>query len=184
MKAKVEDLCSRVNALKFSLAGAAYKVLSRLFTVKCAHAYGSETWLFNDKSSKGYWSAYGQGVRRLLGVPPSCPTIVIESITGTKGAPHVNLMKFINLAKSMENSENSKIKFIYDIAAADARSVISRNLAYINELWGSLTPPVVTPDASGLTEDICQLLDAREGRIDLGLTSDDIDDRMLLLCMR
>ena len=93
-------------------------------------------------------------------------------------------MKFINLAKSMENSENSKIKFIYDIAAADARSVISRNLAYINELWGSANPPVVTPDASGLTEDICQLLDAREGRIDLGLTSDDIDDRMLLLCMR
>ena len=43
---------------------------------------------------------------------------------------------------------------------------------------------MVTPDASGLTEDICQLLDAREGRIDLGLTSDDIDDRMLLLCMR
>ena len=43
---------------------------------------------------------------------------------------------------------------------------------------------MVTPDGSGLTEDICQLLDAREGRLDLGLTSDDIDDRMLLLCMR
>ena len=184
VKAKVEDLCSRVNALKFSLAGAAYKVLSRLFTVKCAHAYGSEAWVFNDKSTKGYWSAYGQGVRRLLGVPPSCPTTVIESITGTKGAPHVNLMKFINLAKSMKNSVNSRIKFIYDIASADARSVISRNLAYINELWGSLNPPVVTPDGSGLTEDICQLLDAREGRLDLGLTSDDIDDRMLFLCMR
>ena len=184
VKAKVADLCSRVNTLKFSLAGANYKVLSRLFTAKCAHAYGSETWLFNDKATQGYWAAYGQGARRLLGVPPSCPSTVIESIIQTKGAPHVNLMKFLNLIKSMKNSDNSRIRFIYDTSNADARSLMRRNLAFIYEIWGGWIPPVVTPDNSGLTAEICQLLDARAGTIDIGMSSDAIDDRMLALCMR
>ena len=185
VKAKTEDLFARVNTLKFSLAGSCYEVLSKLFTVKCAHAYGSETWLFSDNSTKRFWSAYGQGARRLLGVPPSCPTTVIESIVRVKGAPHATMKKFLNLVDSMDKSCNLKIKFIFDNAMADARSVIRKNLAFIDDLWGNHGPPSVdTDDNSELTRSICQLLKAREGRVDIGLSSEDIDERMLQLCMR
>ena len=42
----------------------------------------------------------------------------------------------------------------------------------------------MTANNSGLTAEICKLLNARAGTIDIGMSSDAIDDRMLALCMR
>ena len=95
------------------------------------------------------------------------------------------MKKFLNLVDSMDKSCNLKIKYIFDNAMADARSVIRKNLAFIDDLWGNHGPPSVdTDDNSELTRSICQLLKAREGRVDIGLSSEDIDERMLQLCMR
>ena len=181
---KVEDLFGRVNTIKYKLSGASYNVKSKIFTVKCAHAYGADTWNFSDRCTSGYWTAYGQSVRRLLGLPPSCPSITVDAIVGTKGAPQVIFKKFLNLTKSMNESDNSRVKFMFDNAMADARSLIRKNIACIKESWGGLQPPPFSPDSSDRTKNVRELLDAREGKTQLGLSAEEIDERMLLLCMR
>ena len=172
VKEKVEDLFGRVNTVKYKLSGASYSVKSKIFTVKCAHSYGSETWNLTDKAVNGYWSAYGQSARRLLGLPPSCPTVTVDSIVGAKAAPHVMYKKFMNLMDSMKTSVNSRIRFIFENSMADARSYIRRNIAQVTESWGGMQPPLFSPDNSQRTIDIKTLLDAREGRQQIGLTRD------------
>ena len=184
VKAKVEDLFSRVNTIKYSLSGASYKVKSLLFNVKCAHAYGSEIWMFDDRSTREYLAAYGQGARRLLGVPPSCPSATVSSLLCCNGVINVIMKKFINLANNMKLSLNGRLKFIYDNAIRDARSIIRKNLAFVEAEWGNLVPPVFVPDDSQVTRGIRELIDARDGRIQLDLSPDEIDERMLLLCVR
>ena len=184
VKAKVEDLSSRVNTIKYSLSGANRLVKAKMFNVKCAHAYGSETWQFSDKCTMSYWTAYGQGARRLLGLPPSCPSLSVQTYLGSNNVKNMVMKKFINLVKCMQLSSNSRLKFIHDVAMADARSFIRKNISYVVAEWGNMVPPVFVPDVGETTVRIRELIDFRDGVISTDLSPDDIDERMLLLCAR
>ena len=184
IKAKVVDLNSRVNTLNYKLSIAWYEVKAKLFVVKCAHAYGSEAWQLDDKASAEYWSAYGQGVRRLLGLPPFCSSVTVNSITKCSGIEDMVMKRFAKLIKGMSVSHNERLKFIHDIASKDARSLISRNKTRIISKWGKMTPPTFIPDDSQNTADIKQLLAIRDGRVSSDLSKEDIDERMLMLCLR
>ena len=94
------------------------------------------------------------------------------------------MKRFAKLIKGMSVSHNERLKFIHDIASKDARSLISRNKTRIISKWGKMTPPTFIPDDSQNTADIKQLLAIRDGRVSSDLSKEDIDERMLMLCLR
>ena len=47
-----------------------------------------------------------------------------------------------------------------------------------------MTPPTFIPDDSQNTADVKQLLAIRDGRVSSDLSKEDIDERMLMLCLR
>ena len=77
---KCSDLNSRTNSLvhKFSLLNRNAKCM--LFKSKCSHAYGSETWDLAAKDVIMYLKAVGQAGRRVLGLPPCCPSTIVNTL--------------------------------------------------------------------------------------------------------
>ena len=160
------------------------RVKCKLFSCKCAHAYGSESWNLADRATNEYWSAYGRGARRLLGIPPSCPTVTIQAILGNNGAFNMVCKKSFRLINTFRLSMNDRMQFIYEVAMTDARSIIRKNSFIIEEAWGGHQPPRFVRDCSPITLGIIELLEVREGLRLLELDKDDIDSLMLLLCER
>ena len=145
----------------------------------CAHSYGAETWDVSKGVCSRYWQAWGQAARRLLGLPPSCLSRIIETIFDGRSGIRVVYRKVNNIIECFRTSDNEYVKFIYDNSSQDARSIIRCNKFTIAN--ASMYEPDESPEYFAVNE----LLDIREGERTLGdLTSDDIDALVMLLCMR
>ena len=132
---KCSDLNSRTNSLvhKFSLLNRDAKCL--LFKSKCAHAYGSETWDLESKDVIMYLKAVGQAGRRVLGLPPCCPSSVVNTIFNCDVNKSHIYTKTLSLIKTFEKSCNEIMSFIFVNAINDCNSYISRTVRLGVEMY-------------------------------------------------
>ena len=185
VKEKQGSFYSSVNTVKFKFSGAAYYVKVKLFSTLCFHAYGAEIWKFRDRSTESFWNAWGRGARRMLGVPPSCPSAILHSIMGVNGGKQAIMKKFVRLAECFRDSDNDRMQFIYDIAMCDNRSIMRGNLEFIKEEWnGKVKPPRFEPVQSPECEVVKEMLEIRDGFRASDLIKEDVDAILMLVCTR
>ena len=154
------------------------------FRSKCAHAYGAETWDLSSQDVITYLKAVGQAGRRVLGLPPSCPSSVVNTVFGCEiNTSHI-FMKAMSLIKTFKESRNTIMSCIYNNAINDSNSYISNNIKVVSDKWGGNVKPALIPDVSPVCTGIIELLDVREGAATLELDTDEIDVMMMILCMR
>ena len=184
VESKCADLNARSNSLVHTLFNLSRNVKCKLFLSKCAHGYGAETWDMSRNESNVYFKAVGQAARRVLGLPPCCPSLIVNALFDCDVTKCHTYQKAVSLIESFRTSDNEIMQMIYSNAMADPNSYIRRNLYCITKTWGSLVKPafskVITPELTGITE----LLDVREKNALLELDSDDVDNLIMLLCMR
>ena len=181
---KCSDLNSRTNSLvhKFSLLNRNAKCM--LFKSKCSHAYGSETWDLAAKDVIMYLKAVGQAGRRVLGLPPCCPSTIVNTLFNCDVSKSHTYTKALSLIKTFQKSSNEIMSCIFVNAINDCNSYISRNLNVIREAWGGDESPPFIPDQSPICVGIMELLDVREGAALIELDHEDVDELMMLLCSR
>ena len=185
IREKISDLNSRTNSLKYKLGNIDRDVKCKLFNAKCLHCYGSETWDLSSNVCNLFWSAAGQAARCLLGLPPCCPTTIVNTIFKRDVVKALVFRKSLGLIENLKQSTNEHVRFIYDNAMKDSRSIIRRNIDVICREWGGLTCPPFVPECSPTCAAICELLDVRDDlRHVPNMSEDDIDALMMLLCMR
>ena len=156
----------------------------QLFLCKCLHAYGAESWNLGSSGAAIFWKASGQAARRVVGLPPSCHTTIVDTLYGTRVAKTATYKKFLGLIKACKESDNEKVNFVFQNAMADARSLIRQNLDVNNREWGGYAPPQFLPDSSPECLAIQELLGVREGNHHSDFDMDDVDEFVMLLCMR
>ena len=87
---------------------------------------------------------------------------------------------------SFKESTNTRMRWMYEVAMSDARSLMRGNRDIILESWnGADHPPPLEPDTSVEFEALRELMNAREGIDNLvDLSKDEIDEIVMLLCLR
>ena len=134
-----------------------------LFLSKVLHCYGSETWDLSQNIANQFWKACGQAARRMLDLPPQCPSNVINTIYNMEISKTMVLKKCRNLIECFKVSENNKMQCVYANAMSDARSIIRCNLRVIDSEWGGLQLPQFSPVVSPEYTAISELLEVRQG---------------------
>ena len=186
VKCKVEDLNARTNSLVHTFGCADRLVKCKLFASKCAHAYGSETWDMTNSVCNMYWKASAQALRRILGLPPSCPSIIVETVANGVNGRFVVYKKVVGIVTSFEKSDNPYVKFVYENAVRDARSIISRNMSAITREWGgSMQKPQFVPCHTPECLGVMEMLDIRENKSTLAdCDMSDVDYWVLMFSER
>ena len=179
IRQKISDLNARTNSLCHKFGSASYSVKCVLFYSKCVHAYGAETWDLSANECLAYWAACRQAMRRVMGLPPSCPSAIVESISGIPSGHSVVIKKAQNIINCFAMSDNVFVANIYKQSMYDHRSIIRRNLDVIvkhNDI-----NHVLTPECQAVRE----LLDVRDGNLSiLDLSPEEIDAFVMMFSMR
>ena len=168
----------------YRLGNAPLKVKQKLFLSQCLHSYGAETWNFSSNETDTFWKASGQAARRVVGLPPCCPSSFVDTLYGAKVVKTATFKKFLGLVKALKESKNEKTNYMFHVAMSDARSLIRKNMAIVQNEWGGLTVPPFRPDVSPECLGIQELVGVRQGSYSLDAEQDDIDQFVMLLCMR
>ena len=186
IECKVEDLNGRANSLVHKFGSADRLVKCKLFASKCAHSYGAECWDLSSNVCNMYWKASAQALRRILGLPPSCPSEIVNTVSNGVNGKFIVYKKAMGIITTLKNTENPYVNFLYANAVCDARSIISRNMSKIAHEWGdSLQRPPFVPCRTPECQGVLDMLDLRENKIVLkGCTDDDVDTWMLMFCER
>lgn len=179
IKEKVSGLNSSTNSLCQRFGSASYAVKCKLFVSQCVHAYGAETWDLSANECQAYYGACRQAVRRVMGLPPSCPSSIVDSLSGIPNGETVVMKKARSIIKCFEMSDNVHVAAMYQQAMSDCRSIIRKNLNVIDK---HVFVPVndVSPECYAIKE----LLDVRDGSMFLDVSPDDIDAFVMMFCMR
>ena len=144
----------------------------------------SESWDLGGRDAPIFWRATGQAARRLVELPPSCRTSIVDTIYRARIAKTTVFKKSLGLINAFRETNNVKVNFMYHVAMADSRSIIRRNLTCIYKDWGGYNPPAPIVDSSPECLGIQELLGIRHGSYDMDVDTDDVDRWIMLLCMR
>ena len=181
IRQKVCDLNARTNSLCHKFGTASYSVKCVLFYSKCVHAYGAETWDLSSNDCLEYWAACRQALRRVMGLPPSCPSAIVDTISGIPNGPSVVIKKAQNIINCCAMSDNVYVSNMYNQSMNDHRSLMRRNLEAISKHTSSIVSHDITPECQAVRE----LLDVRDGSLSiLDLSQDDIDAFVMMFSMR
>ncbi len=82
------NLIQRVNTLLVTLRRSTDTIISKVFTSKCDHFYGTQAWNFKDKAFEDFQRAWNRCVRRLLKLQYETPKRYFPSLVCTSGAKH------------------------------------------------------------------------------------------------
>ena len=181
---RIADLNERTNSLMYKLGFASIAVKQKLFLTQCLHAYGSETWNLGGTDASMFWRATGQAARRLVELPPSCRTSIVDTIYKARIAKTMVFKKCLSMINAFRESKNVKVNFMYHVAMADSRSIIRRNLDCIHKEWGGYNPPALIADTSPECVGIQELIGIRHSSYTMDVDTDDVDRWIMLLCMR
>ena len=182
---KRADLFSRTNSLRHNFGSLEKSVKCKLFNVKCAHSYGAETWDLGSKPCEMFWKGLGQAARWTIGVPPFCPSTIVNTIFDKCVGKNDVLKKCLTLIDTFKMTSNSKMQVIYKNAINDQRSYMCSNLDFVLREWKSFSEPLLIKDESPISVAVQELIEIREGsRHCHNFDHEDIDNLMMLLCMR
>ena len=149
------------------------------------HSYGAETWDLRDKPCEMFWKALGQAARWSIGVPPSCPSTIVNTIFDKCINRNNVLKKCLTLIDTFKMTSNSKMQVIYKNAINDQRSYMCSNLGFVLSEWKSLSEPPVIKDQSPLSVAVQELIEIREGSRQFNnFDHEDVDNLMMLMCER
>lgn len=125
------DLIGRVNCLLCNFGQAPSDILAALFNSQCCHLYGCQAWQLGDKSTIGFITMWNRCVRRVLSLPYRTHTRFLPELIN---APHVTeqiFSRFVGMVKTMQRSENSKLKYLAEHSLSSPGSIICTNISYI-----------------------------------------------------
>ncbi len=109
-------------------------IISKVFTSKCTHFYGAQSWNFKDKAFEHFHRASNHCFRRLLKLPYETQRRYLPSLVGTSSAKHQIYTRFVKLVSKMENSGNSRVSFLARQCRNLSRSIIVGNLNIIGNV--------------------------------------------------
>ena len=182
---KRADLFSRTNSLRHQLGSLEKSIKCKLFIVKCAHSYGAETWDLGDKPCEMFWKALGQAARWSIGVPPSCPSTIVNTIFDKCVNRNNVLKKCLTLIDTFKTTSNGKMQVIYRNAINDQRSYMCSNLSFVLSEWKSLSEPPLIKDQSPTSVAVQELIEIREGSRQFdNFDHEDVDSLMMMMCER
>ena len=115
-----------------------------------------------------------------MGLPPSCPSAIVESISGIPSGHSVVIKKAQNIFNCFAMSDNVFVANIYKQSMYDHRSIIRRNLDVI--VKHNVINHVLTPECQAVKE----LLDVRDGNnlSILDLSPEEIDAFVMMFSIR
>ena len=179
---KVSDLNASTNSVCHRFGSAAYNVKCKLFFSLCCHAYGTETWDLTDMACNSYWAACKQAVRRVMGLPPSCPSVIVDSLSGIPNGQKIVLRKAESIINCFKMSDNVYVSALYAQSMSDSRSMIRKNLDVIEQNKSEHgVSNDVTPECLAIKE----LLEVRDGNSSiLDLNEEEIDMFVMMFSLR
>ena len=179
---KVSDLNASTNSVCHRFGSASYNVKCKLFFSLCCHAYGTETWDLTDMACNAYWAACKQAVRRVMGLPPSCPSVIVDTLSGIPNGQKIVLRKAESIINCFKMSDNVYVSAMYAQSMSDSRSMIRKNLDVIAQIKRE---HVVLNDVSPDCLAIKELLEVRDGNSSiLDLTEEEVDMFVMMFSLR
>ena len=149
------------------------------------HSYGADIWDLGSKPCEIFWKALGQAARWTLGVPPFCPSTIVNTIFDKYVGKNYVLKKCLTLIDTFKKSSNLSMQVIFQNAINDQRSYIASNLRFIFSEWNSFSEPQLIKDVSPISVAVQELIEIREGtRYFDNFDHEDVDSLMMLLCLR
>ena len=142
------------------------------------------TWGLSKDECNVYFKAVGQAARRVLGLPPCCPSDFVNNIHDCEVTKAHTYKKTLSLIDSFRKSDNAIMNMIYTNAISDPYSYMSRNLYRISKEWNSLKKPSFVENITPAYLGIIEMLDVRDGRCHIELETDEVDIMILMMCMR
>ncbi len=144
------DLIQRVNTFLVTLGQSNDTIISKIFTSKCAHFYGTQAWKFKDKAIEDFQTAWNRCVRRLVNLTYEPHRRYLPSLFGTHSAKHQIYSRFVKLESKMENSDNAaRMSFLARQCRNLPISIIGGNLNIIVNVLG-VEMSTVNTGAGGL----------------------------------
>jgi hypothetical protein len=132
---KRSDFIGRINGLIGTLQSIQLSSIIKVFQSQCCFYYGSEAWNLADGNIQKFHTAFNRGVRRILRLPAMTHTRYLPGISGIPLSVDSITRRCVRLYQTMNMSENSKVKFIFDYAISSKETIIGSNLAFIRSLY-------------------------------------------------
>ena len=156
---KRSDIFGRVNTVIGNLTGVSPNIVSKVFTAKCCHFYGTQIWDFTQGSLRDFTVAWNRCVRRLLCLPNKTHCRFLVYLIDSQD-PHDRICNtFIRQVICMKNSENQLVKHIA-IRGKNSETIIGKNSNYISQHYGMHTKDILKSTVSlerCTSEDLCTI---------------------------
>ncbi len=111
------------------------EVQCKLFQTYCSNIYGSDTWLLSNKHIEGISTAWNIGIRKIWKLPYCAHRRLLPGLANMKQICEQMYRKFMKLYYSMSKSNNPIVNLVAKWTNVNARSITSRNIAFIARKW-------------------------------------------------
>ena len=132
---KRSDLIGRSNTVIGNLSGLTVDIISKVFTSKCCHFYGTQIWDFSQHCLTDFTVAWNKCVRRLLCLPNRTHCRFLPGILGSKSPIDQICNMFMKQFRNMTISRNEFVRYVAKRSAV-ANSIIGINLNFIYKFYG------------------------------------------------
>ena len=162
---KRADLIGRSNTVIGNLTGLTVDIISKVFTSKCCHFYGTQIWDFSQHCLTDFTVAWNKCVRRLLCLPNRTHSRFLPGILGSKSPIDQICNMFMKQFRNMTYSKNEFVRYVAKRSVV-ANSIIGSNLNFIGKFYGvKLSRKVRIPKLykdSCTQEDKCTVIAIRD----------------------
>ena len=100
---------------------------------QCCHLYGAQAWDLSQKAVCDIGTAWNKSARKLLSLPYTTHRTLLPCLVGRDCAIDQAGNRFLKMLKTMLSSDNPVVNTIANSCLADANSIISRNLFYLEK---------------------------------------------------
>ena len=130
---------SRSSDIRDSLYFADPRQRVQAIDLYCCDGYGSMLWNFRSEYAESYFKAWNIQVRHAWRVSPETHTYLVESYfaNGQMSLRNKIFSRYPKFLKKLLNSPSKEIQFLSKILISDTRSIIAKNIWYLNKLTKS-----------------------------------------------
>ena len=127
---------ARTVEVRGQFAFAAPPQILKAVKIMACDAYGSVLWRLDSPSASAFFSAYTSCLRRIWRLPLNTFTFLVQGhLAGnTPSLKHLVLSRVPKFYQQLLKSPSAETRLVAEVAAADARTVLAGNLAYVGNL--------------------------------------------------
>ena len=127
---------SRSSDIRDSLYFADPRQKVQAIHLYCCDGYGSMLWNLRSEYAESYFKAWNIQVRHAWRVSPETHTYLVESYfaDGKMSLRNQVYSRYSKILKKLLNSPSKEIRFLSKVLVSDPRSIIGKNIWYLNNL--------------------------------------------------